>query len=134
MRVVVVHPVKINKVPYARDMVIDIEDEKIATQLMSGGAVRQLQMPAEIEIVKVPVASDVVPTADEISKMADQSFEQWVNGGNEPRDYPPRGFTAQDTPAWRAYQVSLSASMAKESVPQRAMGNPGFMPTIRPLK
>ncbi len=135
MRVVVVHPVKINKIPYTRDMVIDIEDEKIAKQLVSGGAVRQLQMPAEIEVVKVPVqASEPQPTADEINKTADQSFEQWVNGGNEPRDYPPRGFMPQDTPAWRAYQVSTTApSMAKESVPQR-VSNQGFMPTIRTLK
>jgi hypothetical protein len=126
--------VKINKVPYGRDMVIDIEDEKIAVQLMSGGAVRPLQMPAEMEVVKVPLAPEPA-AADPNVQVAAQSFEDWVTSGQDARDYPPRGFVAQDTPAYRAYKVSVSVpTMASEAVPQRVLSNPGFVPTIRPVR
>lgn len=132
MRVVVVHPVKIDKVLYGRDRVIEIENEKIASDLLRGGAVRQLQMAADVEVVRVPM---VAPAEAPPENVADQTFEQWVESGQDARDYPPRGFVAQDTPAWRAYKVSVSTpSMAQESVPTRVLSNPGFVPTVRPIK
>lgn len=142
MRVIVVTPIKINKAPFERDRIIDIEDEAIAEQLLASRAVRRIQTVAEIEhgdIVRVPISAGVIQTVEGVvptsKPIAEQTFEQWCSGGGDPRNYPPSGYLPQDTAAWRAYQVvTTTQTMGREMQPQRAVSNPGFHPVVREMQ
>lgn len=140
-QVVVVSPVKIHKESFERDAVIQIDDPAILDQLIRAGAVRLTRTISDAVPVAVIAASATDPASGEPptsdAPEAELSFEQWCDTGNDPRGYPPRGFTAKDTAAWRAWNVAMSnpqLSVPKMPTPTRVLSNPAFEPRIREIR
>jgi hypothetical protein len=139
-RVLVNSNLKLDGTHYPAGVAIDIDDATLAK--IPAGVVTPLRPvplfvppPKSAKLTETPAPAgkpQVVALNDD-----GPTFEEYVDAGYDKATYPPDGYAAKDSAAWRAYLASLQVEQKPAEAPAApgaAPWQPNFQPRVREMK